>query len=166
MNTLKRQGDILLEKIDTEVKLTTTREDGVIALGETTGHAHDEWNNAHTGRQLALMVKADQDVLTAPEILEIDNQEARRQALESYGAEEFVRDIRAVEIDCEGEDMLMRVPGALEASNDTFAFLYLKDASTPRRYILRVDPVHTTVRAARAASFRIPEERFVLAQET
>ena len=41
MSTLKRQGDILLEKVDgVQVTRRTPVEDGVIARGEVTGHAH------------------------------------------------------------------------------------------------------------------------------
>lgn len=40
---LKRQGDILLERVDREAPVgqyVRVAEDGVIALGEATGHAH------------------------------------------------------------------------------------------------------------------------------
>ena len=40
MNTLKRQGDILLEKVENVDLRAGVQEDGVIARGEVTGHAH------------------------------------------------------------------------------------------------------------------------------
>lgn len=122
----------------------------------------DDFDHEVVGRQLALVVKYEEGAITAAEILELDNQEIRRAALEKYGAERFATDIEAVEIDREGENVLMR----LDRSPEPFAFLYVKDSSTERRYILRVDPAHTTAQAARAASFGMDSERFVLAEET
>jgi hypothetical protein len=124
------------------------------------GATHEE-----VGRQLALVVKKEEGKITAREILELDNQELRREALESFGAESFVESISAKLLDAEipeGNFLYHAdVPGS-----EPYAFLYVKDPSTERRYILRTDPVHRTVREARAASFGISPERFVLAQET
>lgn len=122
----------------------------------------DDIPNDEVGRQLALVVKDEEGAITAPEILELDNLEGRRSAMERYGAEKFVSDIGATEIDRDGENALMHV----EREGDPFAFLYVKDSSTNRRYILRVDPAHRKVEDARAASFGIDPARFVLAQET
>ena len=120
-----------------------------------------EWQDSPThedvGRQLALIVMADHRVLTGAEILEIDNQETRREQIERLGAEAFVDQIGAVEEDREGDNVLMRIK---REGQPDYAFMYVKDASTARRYVIRTDPAHRTVRAARAASFGLTEEHF------
>ncbi len=40
MTVMKRQGDILLERITDDRRINRKMEDGIIARGETTGHAH------------------------------------------------------------------------------------------------------------------------------
>lgn len=124
----------------------------------------DEWSSEAVGRQLALVVKHEEGVISASEILELDNQETRREAIEKFGAELFVRDLGAKLVDSEGEDELYFF--FRKNASEPFVFLYLKDASTDRRYVLRTHPHHRKVREARAASFGIPAERFDLAQET
>ena len=124
----------------------------------------NEWASEAVGYQLALVVKHEEGVITAHEILDMDNQELRREAIEKYTAELFVRDLDAKLIDSEGDDHLyffFRDDGP-----EPFVFLYLKDASTERRYVLRTNPTHRKVREARAASFGIPADRFDLVQET
>lgn len=123
-----------------------------------------EWDPEAVGYQLALVVKHEEGVITAREIIELDNQEIRREALEKFGADLFVRDLDAKLIDSEGDDHLYFF--FRDEGPEPFVFLYLKDASTDRRYILRTHPQHRKVREARAASFGIPVERFDLVQET
>lgn len=124
----------------------------------------ESWNNEVVGRQLALIVKHEQGVISAQEILEIDNQEIRREAIEKLGPEKFVSTLGASCLDREGEDELYVV--LTEVGREDFSFLYLKDPSTSRRYVLRVNPEHKTVRSARASTFGMSEAQFVLAQET
>lgn len=124
-----------------------------------------DFDVSHVGRQLALVVKAQHGELEPLEVLELDNQEARREAIEAFGVEEWADEVEAEEIDREGDNRLMRLP-ALEGDDEPFVFLVLKDSSTPRRYIMRVRPSSTSVRAARASTFDVPADRFVLAQET
>lgn len=116
----------------------------------------------HVGRQLALVVKHDQGEIDAEEILEFDNMELRREGIEKFGAERWVEQIGAEVVNIEGDNSLMR----LDRHDEPFCFLYLKDGSTPRRYVLRVAPEHETVNAARAASFGIEPSRFHLSVET
>lgn len=114
------------------------------------------------GRQLALIVKGQAGVLTAEEILELDNQEIRRDAIEHFGADNFINTLNPTARDATEEGILYvihRVP-------EDYAFLHVKDPSTERWYVLRVDPAHRTVRAARASTFGLSETDFVLAQET
>jgi hypothetical protein len=120
-----------------------------------------EFDHETVGRQLALIVKAEAGTISASEILELDNQELRRTTLENFGVERFFEEVLG-EIDRDGEDLLIRI----EHSPEPFVFLYLKDSSSDRRYLLRVAPDHKTVLAARAASFGFTPEQFVLAEET
>jgi hypothetical protein len=117
----------------------------------------DDFSHEDVGRQLALIIKADHGPLSASEILEIDNQETRREQIERIGAEAFVAEIGAVEEDREGENVLMRIK---REGQPDYVFMYVKDPSTERRYVIRTDPAHTSVRAARAASFGMTEEQF------
>lgn len=116
-----------------------------------------------TGRQLALIIKAEHNELEALEILEIDNLETRREAIETYGATSWMFDTEATVIDTEGDNQLCCIerPG-----HETFCFLHLKDGSSDRRYILRVSPEHGTVHEARAASFGMTPEQFRPTVET
>lgn len=116
------------------------------------------------GRQLALIVKGMAGEISSDEVLEIDNQEARREAIEKMGSAEFVGGLRGAHVIEEtDEGTLYRIPR--EGSED-FAFIYVKDPSTERRYVIRVAPQHQTVRAARASTFGFSAEEFELAQET
>jgi hypothetical protein len=119
---------------------------------------------ANIGRQLALIVKGEAGVISATEILEIDNQETRRIAIERFDAELFIRDVGAVMVAKEGENVLYAL--TRPEGEEDFVFLYVKDPSTERRYILRVPPGTRTVNAARAFTFGIPEREFTLAEET
>ncbi len=123
----------------------------------------DEGPDDLIGRQLALVVLAETGEISATEILELDNMETRRTAIEHYDAQRFRDEVGGRLIDRDGPDELWHVE---RPDVEDYAFLYLKDGSTDRRYVLRVDPVHETVLAARAASFGIPPERFTLAVET
>ena len=59
MSTLKRQGDILLEKVDVNVTRKTLIEDGVIARGEVTGHAHRVENGELANTNAGTLVFSD-----------------------------------------------------------------------------------------------------------
>jgi hypothetical protein len=117
----------------------------------------DSTDAESVGKQLALMIKLDQNNITSQEILEIDNQETRREAIEKFGTTQFVESLNPTEIDREGENVLYRFE---RGGEESYCFLYLKDGSTDRRYILRVSPTIQTVNDGRAASFGIPADRF------
>lgn len=88
------------------------------------------------------------------EIWATGNMELRRRAWDAYGVEKFVTDSGMTELHREGEDALVRL-----AANGAI-FLLLKDASTPRRYLLRVPPEMTRVREAKAWSFGLNEHEY------
>lgn len=77
---LKRQGDILLERMETPAESLVLRarvEDGVIARGEVTGHAHvlEGGELRHGDRGLLAIVSAEGAVVTHQEHDEIQLEE-------------------------------------------------------------------------------------------
>jgi hypothetical protein len=113
------------------------------------------------GIQLALIVKAEQGVITPVEILQLDNLEGRRAAIEGFGAERFAKEVGGEVRDETNGNRLV----AVSRKDDTFVFLDLQDASTPRRYVLRVPPETKTVKEGVAWSFNLPASEFHLVAE-
>lgn len=71
--------------------------------------------------------------VTIDDVLKTNNAETKRRVLEVFGHERFVQESGAETVATEGENTLLKVTGEL-------MFVYLKDSSTPRRYLLRVPP--------------------------
>lgn len=100
--------------------------------------------------QIAVKVAEDIDV-TAADILACKNQEIKQAALKRFGYERFVAEVKMDEIHRDGENALLR--------NGDVVFAYVKDSSTPRRYLLRVPPNMKTVHEAIAWTFgMLPKE--------
>jgi len=83
--------------------------------------------------------------LVVQDVLEMPNQELRARALDVFGKERLVREAGAEVVDQDGENELLQVGSML--------FAHVQDASTPRRYLLRVPPRIQTVREAIAWTF-------------
>lgn len=83
--------------------------------------------------------------LTLADVLEAKNQELKQRALKAFGYERFVAEAKMETIDTAGENSLLR--------HGDVVFAYVKDASTPRRYLLRVPPGMKTVHEAVAWTF-------------
>lgn len=96
--------------------------------------------------------------VTADDIYGCDNQELKRRALEVYGFERFFGELGAREIDSSGDDRLLRIKDHV--------YVYVKDSSTPRRYLLRVPPDATRLRAAVAWTFGLREDEYAPLVET
>jgi hypothetical protein len=140
------------------------RNDSLLAvLPRNQREYYSEVDHEAAGRQMALLVKGEAGLLSPREILDLDNQEIRREAIEKHGSDRFVAEINSELMDDDGVNKLYRVR---RDSEEDFHFLYVKDPSTERRYVLRVAPEHSTVRSARASTFGLRAEEFVLAQET
>lgn len=95
---------------------------------------------------LSAKLAEDMDV-TADDILKAPNQELKQRALKKFGYERFVAEVQMEEIHRDGENSLLK-------SGD-IVFAYVKDSSTPRRYLLRVPPQMTTVHDAIAWTFNM-----------
>lgn len=83
--------------------------------------------------------------VTAADILNCKNQEIKQRALKQFGYERFVAEVQMEEIHRDGENALLR--------QGDIVFAYVKDSSTPRRYLLRVPPNSKTVYDAIAWTF-------------
>lgn len=106
--------------------------------------------------QIAVKVEEGLDITTL-DILGCRNQETKQVALKRYGYENFVRDAGMDVIDTNKEDKLLR--------KDDIVFAYVKDSSTPRRYLLRVPPDINTIHQAIAWTFNMsPQEYHPLAE--
>lgn len=83
------------------------------------------------------------------DVLSQTNQEIKRRLLEVFGIERFRAESGATILDKVGEDELL-------SCDADHRFLYLKDSSTARRYLLRIDPGVMTVVQAKAWTFDVP----------
>jgi hypothetical protein len=101
--------------------------------------------------QIAVKVAEDIDV-TAADILACKNQEIKQTALKRFGYERFVAEAKMDEIHRDGENALLR--------NGDIVFAYVKDSSTPRRYLLRVPPNMKTVHDAIAWTFNMSPKEY------
>lgn len=102
---------------------------------------------------MALAVKLSENMdVTADDILKAPNQELKQRALRLYGYERFVSEVHMDEIHRDGDNALLR--------NGDIVFAYVKDSSTPRRYLLRVPPSMTTVHDAIAWTFNMKPDEY------
>jgi len=111
--------------------------------------------------QCNLLVKGYEKDIEAREVLQIDNQEARREIAELYGLEKFMVDLGGEVIDSNNGNQLIKVKENKQDKED-FLFLILKDSSTQRHYMLRVPPNITKVKDGLAWSFDVEEYRPIL----
>lgn len=112
------------------------------------GLAMDEWIE-----ECVFAVKVYEDLdITTEEILGTKNQELRREAIERTGIESFFEGVKAIELDVdERGDKLMSWPG----ESEVMKYLWLKDGSTDREYVLRVPPETAGVTEGKAWSFDV-----------
>lgn len=102
---------------------------------------------------VVIAVKNEENIdITAADILACRNQEIKQTALKHFGYERFVAEANMEEIARDGEDALLRT--------GDIVFAYVKDASTSRRYLLRVPPTMTRVREAIAWTFNMTEAEY------
>ncbi len=120
-------------------------------------NVRDQWSDdvdydAFAG-DAAIAVKNEENIdVTAADILACKNQEIKQQALKRFGYERFVAEAQMTELDRNGENALLKC--------DDIVFAYVKDSSTPRRYLLRVPPNMKTVREAIAWTFGMTPDQY------
>lgn len=106
-----------------------------------------------------IAVKVAEDIaVTASDILACKNQEIKQTALKRFGYESFVREAAMDTIHQDGENSLLRT--------GDIVFAYVKDSSTPRRYLLRVPPNMRTVHDAIAWTFGMKPSEYQPLVET
>lgn len=100
-----------------------------------------------------IAVKIEENLnLTAQDILTARNAELKQRALKTMGYERFVAETKPVTLDKNGDNELLRI--------DDIVLAYVKDSSTPRRYLLRVPPTMKTVHEAIAWTFGLRPEQY------
>lgn len=114
---------------------------------------YGETNYSEAVVDMAVAVKLEEGLpLTAQDVIKTRNQEIKQRALKAFGYERFVDELEPIVLDVDGENQLLKVDGIV--------FAYVKDSSTPRRYLLRVPPNFTTVKAAIAWTFGMTEAQY------
>lgn len=110
-------------------------------------------------KDCTMIIKCREHVdVTPAEIIECKNSEVRRVALERYGIDQFIKDSKPVILDTAEPNQLLQYGDHL--------YLFLKDASTPRRYLLQVPESVKTVRDGIAWSFGMRTEEYAPLIET
>lgn len=116
----------------------------------------DQWT-----KEAEFIIKLRENLpITTEEILTVRNQESRRQAIERRNISTFMDDVDGVVLDTdERGDRLMKL------SND-LRYLWLKDGSTDREYVLRVPDDAGSVLEGKAWSFDLPPDQYTPILET
>lgn len=116
-------------------------------------------------KQFAIIAKYSNGLPLEPqEILDIDNLEVRRQRFEEYGEGKFLKDLKDYTvIDQDHDAILFSTHSTVDGSE--LRFILVQDSSTPRKYLLRVDPRTKTAKEGKAASFGLREEDYILKDE-
>lgn len=105
-------------------------------------------------------------VIKIGDIFATPNAELRRRLMERYGVDRVVADGGFTTLDTDGPDSLVRAPETLALRGNVPVYLFLKDSSTPRRYLLRVPPEMERVRQAKAWTFGVGEKEYAPLVET
>lgn len=102
--------------------------------------------------------------ITPQEVISCENQTLKHRALVACGYERFVAEVGATTIDVDGEGSLLRIePGG---TGRPIMFVYVKDATGDKRYLLRVPPTMSRVREAIAWTFGMREREYKPIVET
>lgn len=163
-------GPATMDKIregakDYETSLEMTREQAMeVAEGRTmlgllpANFRESSWDEVKDGlpgfaRELELAIMAAEGIRPAKEvILEDMNAETQQLLLRAYGAEEWIKDMVGQVVQTDGDNSLLRAGGQ--------SFAFVKDTSTPRRYLLRVPDNVGSVREAIAWTFGMTVDEY------
>lgn len=146
------------------------RADSILPANIRNSRGEVRWE--HVCDDLALRLKLREGInLTAEVVLEAPNAELRREGMEAMGAERFLNRVHKEILDRvpEREEYLVRLPGAEQTrlgDGEPVVYLFVKDASSDRRYLLRVPPEMETVGEAKAWTFNLDPEQWDPVQET
>lgn len=112
---------------------------------------------------LRLKLKAGFGV-TPRDVLDCENQTLKHRALVACGYERFVEEVGATVVDTDGENSLILVQQ--HNTQRPIVFVYVKDATGDKRYLLRVPPEMRRVREAIAWTFGLRERDYQPEKET
>lgn len=116
-----------------------------------------DWMNIEA--DISLSVKMDAKLpIHAIDILTAKNQETRQRGLKEMGYEKFVDEAKPETLDVDNENSLLKI--------DDIVLAYVKDSSTPRKYLLRVPPHMRRVKEAIAWTFGKSESEYQPIKET
>lgn len=108
--------------------------------------SYSEVNYEDAIKDISLEVKIEGDMpITGQDILNAVNQETKQRGLKKMGYEKFVEEVKPQVIEEDGENSLLQI--------QDIVFVYVKDSSTPRRYLLRVPPNTRSVKEGVAWTF-------------
>lgn len=107
--------------------------------------------------QLRLKLSAGAPI-TPQDVIDCDNQTLKHRALVACGYERFVEEVGATTVDVDGEDSLIQLNPS--GTNQPIQFVYVKDATSDKRYLLRVPPTMRRVREAIAWTFGMGEREY------
>lgn len=102
--------------------------------------------------------------ITPQDVLSCVNQTLKHQALVQCGYERFVEELGSVTIDTDGDDSLILIRQG--DKQRPIVFVYVKDATGDKRYLLRVPPDMRRVRQAIAWTFGLSEREYKPSMET
>jgi hypothetical protein len=105
--------------------------------------------------EIETLVKLEEELpVTAEDAWRAKSQETRRRVLEKLDVQKLIDSVREID----GDDSLVVI--------NKEVYLWLKDSSTPRRYLLRVPPEMKRVREAKAWTFGLSEDEYAPLIET
>lgn len=131
---------------------------------DTVGDDGIDWPMA--AHDMMVAIKNDHEVACSwEEIIRTTNAEIASAALRLLGYDSFIEQAKPEIVDRRGDDELLSVPmppGGIPNSGDDKVIMVasVKDASTDRRFLLRVPPTSTSVQAAVAWTFGMSEDAY------
>lgn len=136
-----------------------------IKFNSEDGHyISDDWKEilSKTVDNIYLAIKSP-DKLDVQKILQEENVEVRRVLIEKLGNDKFIKRVNPEILDESETGRLLKVE--LKGDED-MVLLEVKDASSPRKYLLRVPPSMKTALQAKAWTFGMETKDFILEKET
>lgn len=117
--------------------------------------SYSDIDTAELVAEIEVQVRLEEDLpVTKEDAMRAMSQETRRRVLERLDVPSLIDLV----IDIDGFDQLVRIEGEV--------YLYVKDGSTERRYLIGVPPEMQRVREAKAWTFDLQEEEYAPVVET
>jgi hypothetical protein len=110
--------------------------------------------------------------ISLADIFRVRNQEIKTVALRAFGYEKFIIESKAVTVDRDGENSLLRAISPLRQVADRDPgehevwFVFVKDSTGDKRYLLRVPPRMGSVKEAIAWTFGMQAGQYAPVKET